>query len=158
MALWCCLGMTEDVGASSRTVGPWWVEEGEGVETAVNQRTAPVTPELTAWETANGEFTAGRVLRLAFTAKTGEQVTVAVTLGWLRAWKRLPLTLTQRQTVRTACIQIANDTIHPCLGARRIAQEPVGGWMASPSPGVTLTWRPHWDDGEVPVMLTLDTF
>ncbi|MDN5894786.1 MAG: hypothetical protein L0H93_12245 [Nocardioides sp.] len=124
----------------------------------MNPRTAPVAPEPPAWQTANDEFDAGRVLRLAFTAKSGEQVSVAVTLGWLQTWKKTPLSLTQRQTVRTACIQIAKDTIHPCLGARRVAHEPVGAWMASPSPGVTITWRPHWRDPEVPVMLTLDKF
>lgn len=126
------------------------------MEHAVDQRTAPVVPAQGPWEDANAEFDRGRVLRFSFTANTGEEVPVAVTLGWLKAWRRLPLTLTQRQAVRTACIQIARDKIHPCLGRRRVGQEPIGSWMASPCPGVTVTWRPHWGDSDVPVMLTLE--
>lgn len=127
------------------------------MEHAVEQRTAPTEPGEQPWADANAEFEAGRVLRFAFTSPSGEEVPVAVTLGWLKSWRSLPLTLTQRSAVRTACIQIAKDTIHPCLGSRRMGQEPIGSWMASPYPGITVTWRPHWGDADVPVMLTLDS-
>lgn len=118
-------------------------------------RTAPLDPPWDLWEAAQAEFDAGKVLRFIFTV-SGDSVPVAVTLGWLRSWRREPLTWTQRTAVRTACAQIARDRIHPCLGKRRVEYEPIGSWKASPCPGVTVTWRPHWGEADVPVMLTLD--
>lgn len=126
-----------------------------GLVTAAAQRSEPTAPDADAWTAANTEFDAGRVLGFSFTNDDGGTVPVKVTLGWLHAWRRLPLTLTQRSTVRTACTQISRDKIHPCLGKRRVDMEPIGAWMASPCPGVTVTWRPHWNDSTVPVMLTL---
>lgn len=143
-------------------------EDGrEGIEDEevprLNQRTAPVPPAPTGWELANREFEQGHVMRLGFRRYLAssdtvaeEDVPVAVTLGWVRAWQSLPLTDSQRHAVRNACIQIARDRIHPCLARRHVTQDPVGSWMASPSPGVTVTWRPHWSDADLPVMLTIE--
>lgn len=128
----------------------------QGTKTRERGREAPAPPSAPGWETANAEYETGRVVRLSFKAPTGEQVPFAVTLGWLGAWSHTPLTQAQRSAIHTACIQIAKDRVHPCLGRRRVESEPVGSWMASPCPGVTVTWRPHWSADGLPVMLTLE--
>ena len=85
-----------------------------------------------------------------------DTVEVTATAAWLRAWRRTMLTSQQRSLVRAACTQIAKDRVHPCLGARAVTVDPVGSaWMASPSPGVTVTWQAHWSTPDVPVMMTL---
>lgn len=119
------------------------------------QRTSPVTPEGNTWVAAQTEFDAGKVLR--FSVEAGDEpVLLRVTVSWLQAYRTMPLSLMQRSAIRTACIQIARDRIHPCLGKRQVPAEPLGGWMASPCPGITLTWRPHWGDADLPVMMTLE--
>lgn len=114
----------------------------------------PVPPSPAVWELGTREYATGLVVRFEFNVN-GRVVPVAVTTSWLRAWRKLPLSLTQRIAVRTACVQVTHDRVHPCLGKRQLPLEPVGAWMASPCPGVTITWRLHWSEPGVPVMLTL---
>lgn len=117
-------------------------------------RPHPVTPGADQWAAAERDYDMGMVT--TFLLGVGaEQVAVDATRAWLLDWRRAPLSTQERAAVRAACTQIAKDRVHPCLGKRVASVEPVGSvWMASPSPGVTLTWREHWSTPGVPVLMT----
>lgn len=120
----------------------------------VNPRPHPVDPDAARWATAVRDYEVGLVTSLVLGVGE-ESVEVAVTRSWLRDWQRAALSTQDRAAVRAACTQIAKDRVHPCLGKRVAAVEPVGStWMASPVPGVTVTWRAHWSSPEVPVLMT----
>lgn len=118
-------------------------------------RPGPVAPHGDEWSAAVADYSIGRVV--PFRLGLGDDaVEVAATASWVRQWRDVPLTARQRAAVRAACTQIAKDRVHPCLGKRVAPVEPVGEtWMASPTSGVTVTWRAHWSTPDVPVLMTL---
>lgn len=123
--------------------------------TVTTDRAAPIPPGDELWAAAQDEFTRGKVFEFAFNVN-GEMVPVTVTAGWIAAWRDAPLTLQQRLAIKHACTQISRDRVHPCLGKRGLVIDGSGeAWMASPCPGVTVTWRAHWSQFAVPVMMTL---
>lgn len=127
------------------------------MSTPTPPRERPTAPGEQVWADASRDYDLGRVA--PFEVGVGQNmVVIAVTATFMRAWRNNPLTAKEAALVRTACAQIANDRVHPCLGKRVAAVEPVGStWIASPSPGVQVTWRAHWSHPEVPVMMTVES-
>lgn len=112
-------------------------------------------PEPDEWASAQAQFEAGRVIGLPMRTRSGTQVTVAVTQDWLRSWSTLPLTHLERTAIRNVCLQLACGWVHPALDTRPLELAPSGAWIGSPAEGYTLTWRAHWIDERMPVLLTL---
>lgn len=112
-------------------------------------------PEPGEWASAQAQFQQGRVIGLPMNTRGGHQVTVAVTQDWLRSWSTLPLTTLERTAIRNVCLQLVRGWIHPALGTRPLELAPGGAWIGSPAEGYTLTWRAHWSDEQLPVLLTL---
>lgn len=112
-------------------------------------------PEPEEWASAQAQFKAGRVVGLPMNTRSGTQVTVAVTEDWLLSWSTLPLTHLERTAIRNVCLQLARGWVHPALDTRPLELAPSGAWIGSPAEGYTLTWRAHWSDEQIPVLLTL---
>jgi len=106
-------------------------------------------PEPDEWASAQAQFEAGRVTGLPMNIRAGDQVTVAVTQGWLRNWSRPPLTHLERTAIRNVCLQLARGRVHPAVGTRPLELAPTGAWIGSPADGYTITWRPHWSDQQM---------
>ena len=119
----------------------------------VNARTE--VPDPDAWAAALQEYASGRVLRLPMDTSSGREVFVAVTATWVATWRELPLTDTERVSIRNGCRSIAQGWPHPALGARPLDLAPAGAWIGVPTAGYAITWRPHWSSPEVPVLLTI---
>lgn len=117
-------------------------------------RTQPETPPAADWEAANSEYVRGVYVKLRFETQRGE-VIVAQTTTFMRQRTAAALTEWEKRAVDLACVQIGRGIIHPLLNRRQVPLEPVGAWMASPAPGVTLTWRAATGDTDLAVLLTL---
>lgn len=121
----------------------------------MTERTLTRVPEPDEWASAQAQFQAGHVIGLPMTTRSGTPVTVAVTQDWMRSWTTLPLTRLERTAIRNVCLQLARGWVHPALATRPLELPPGGAWIGSPAEGYTLTWRSHWSDEQVPVLLTL---
>ena len=119
-------------------------------------RATPAGPPPERWAEASRDYDLGRCTPLRINVEGEDPIDVAATATWLSAWQRTVLTARQRAAVRAACIQIAKCRLHPSLGAQPSGIDSEGKvLMAAPTPGVTITWQPHWSSPEVPVLMTL---
>lgn len=123
-------------------------------QTAQPFRTPPSTPPAEVWDSAVADYQQGRVLARAFQTQTG-RVTASMTLTFMKAWGRAPLSETERIGVQAACVLLARGVEHPMLSATRLPVEPLGARMASPVPGVTITWMPHWSRPDEQVLMSI---
>lgn len=111
------------------------------------------SPPAQDWAEALEEYRRGICVRLTFTTKTGE-VIVAETNSFMQARAAAPLTEMEKRAVHLALVQIGRGLMHPALNTKSVPLNP-DAFMASPAPGVTLTWRPHPTEPSLPVMLTI---
>lgn len=117
----------------------------------------PAPPAAAVWKQAVDDYRRGMVIAVHINTDDGRRE-VHLTRTFQKAWSTLGFTGAERVTVNTAVALIAADLIFPMLSTQPImlAREPLGARMASPLPGVTLTWQPHWARPDAAVMMTLD--
>lgn len=118
------------------------------------ERGGPRAPSADNWSAAWLEYGRGIFVRLTFSTKRGD-VAVAQTNTFLRARAAAPLTEMEKRALNLALVQIGRGLQHPCLNTRTVPLNPQA-FMASPAPGVTITWCPHPEEPDLPVMLTLE--
>lgn len=117
-------------------------------------RTAPQAPSRDLWDAAMEDFNRGLLVAQSYTTRHGT-VRIKTTLTFRRAWSTEALTEIEKQTLASACIQVGRGIFHPMLWLTEVPHS-FGATMASPYPGITITWRPHWLEDQPPVLLTLD--
>lgn len=122
----------------------------------------PFPPSLESWRAATADYDRGLVMLRTITSRTADQYAeLYLTRTFAKQWAALECAEFERVAIVLACSNIAHDVIHPMMSvsamdAPAVRREPLGARMASPVPGITVTWRPHWNDDAAPVMMTVE--
>lgn len=122
----------------------------------------PFAPSKEVWRAATEDYDRGFVMARTITSRTADQyVDLSITRTFARQWATLEAAEFERVAIVLACSNIARDIIHPMMSvspmdSSPVRREPLGARMASPVPGVTLTWRAHWNDASAPVLMTVE--